>query len=381
MTIRPKWWKDEIKTAGRHHLSEKISNWILTPYHKAFKGNSIRLAQDGTSQVYPITTRKSHRLLWSLAAIVESLLILPPIVGLFTYPRKSRTKKNGKDLQTQLTKTSIEDFNLEFDAYLIKIDNAKKIPPIFVKFLEKNAQFLNETYQGKTLLQKAQDAGAKELFLTLIVAGSTIDPNKPITIGQAEYKSPLFLAVDLKNLTAVYKLLNVGANRTLQDNEGNTPLHKAASYEIDKSSDVFVRIITTLVSKECANLPNLLGETPLHIAAKCRFPYSTKTLLNYEILNPNIKNNEGLTPLMVAASKACSFAATTDVLANNRRVKKEVTDKNGKTALHYAYYWARQNNQNMSKVTILKKHIQPTQDNLGHQPEEYLDPKNTWEIS
>ncbi|MDD5406036.1 MAG: ankyrin repeat domain-containing protein [Sulfurovaceae bacterium] len=107
---------------------------------------------------------------------------------------------------------------------------------------------------------------------------------------------PLHLAVKMRQLDTVEKLLNKGADIDAQDNNGQTPLH----YAIGQNQ---TKIAKLLIAKEAdMDIKNKYGITPLHQAA---FKGDTD-IIQYMIDNGatvDVKNKQGVTPCQLAFAK------------------------------------------------------------------------------
>ncbi len=88
--------------------------------------------------------------------------------------------------------------------------------------------------------------------------------------------------------------INAGANVNAKDNDGVTPLMRAAI----ENSSVVVKMLLNAGAN--VNAENKWGQTPLFLAAKKNSPEVLRTLLEAGA-NVDTKNNNGWTPLMTAA--------------------------------------------------------------------------------
>jgi ankyrin repeat protein len=139
-------------------------------------------------------------------------------------------------------------------------------------------------------------------------------------------------------------LLSVGANPHLIQDDHSTPLH-ASCWEYDGSPELqgknqIMKDLIELFLKIGININSIDidGNTPLHIAVSGNGGSVTavSTLLSYGA-DPNIANNEGATPLMLASFDA-EFECIQVLLSSGANYK--IKDKQELSALDYAceYY-------------------------------------------
>ena len=125
-------------------------------------------------------------------------------------------------------------------------------------------------------------------------------------------------------------LLKHKANVNVQDEEGNTPLHRA-TWSLG-GSDSSMKLL--LEYNANPNIQNKRGETPLHLL---RYSAAMIPLFLEKGANLEIQDNEGFTPLLSAVKGYCS--GNTKIiellLANNANI--EAKDKEGHTPLWHAY--------------------------------------------
>lgn len=133
---------------------------------------------------------------------------------------------------------------------------------------------------------------AQYTFLNMIMKFDTGDLNRVNQFGQ----TPLHLAFNANNTTAVMKLLRRGSNPNISDQEGNTALHLAL---IRRDAHLVTLIMTNSDSQVHGWRLNKEGDAPLHIAVRNEDLASIWTLLDSGI-NPNVQDRSGRTPLMIA---------------------------------------------------------------------------------
>jgi ankyrin repeat protein len=139
------------------------------------------------------------------------------------------------------------------------------------------------------LICRASRTPRKELWEMLLEYGANIH-------GLDIYgRIPLFCAVQEDNAELVARMILLGSNITLVDENGDSPLHFAAQSHTQSG----IHIISILLQRGArADIANREGYTPLHLLAKnatdAYLPIICKLLLRNE--NFVIKNKEGETP-------------------------------------------------------------------------------------
>lgn len=112
-------------------------------------------------------------------------------------------------------------------------------------------------------------------------------------------QSPLHLAVEFCNKTFIEKLIEVEADITVQDKDGNTPLHTAILKGV--SNDILLTLISVYQNLMIdVDVYNYDGKTPLHIAVKSNNLHATKLLINCGSNVHAIERKKGYTPLHLA---------------------------------------------------------------------------------
>lgn len=234
-----------------------------------------------------------------------------------------------------------------------------------IKFLlSKNADVNKENKDHKNLLHYAIENGHPEVVPILLKSG--VDPNKKSYKGY----TPLMIAARNGDLTAMNLLLENGADSSLTNDDGETALMVAQrekkteiaatltkSTKTQSANSIVsemkkeinsdqVKILFTAVSVKnnfgqvlgllengfSPNLKNEKGETPLMIATDNEDGLMINLLLRFSA-DINAQDNEGMTALMRSVAKDL-FLSTPTLL--NKGAKKDIQDKKGRTALKIA---------------------------------------------
>jgi len=140
------------------------------------------------------------------------------------------------------------------------------------------------------------------------------------------FSTPLILATRLGQLESIKCLVDDGADINLQDSDGKTALHYAAS---DEHSDVMKELLD---NKADVNSRDKNGSTPLHYAAGNGHLIAVKTCLKYGA-DVNMVDNDNTTALHSASSHGHSDVMKE--LLDNKAVI-DARDKHLKTPLHCA---------------------------------------------
>ena len=140
-------------------------------------------------------------------------------------------------------------------------------------------------------------------------------------------------------------LIDSGANLNIKDNEGDTPLICAVIASRNDETDVVtdLDVVRALLAKGAdPDIQNEDGETALHLAASCAHDAKLAQFLIDFGADPNIKNDDGDTPLICAV--IASRNDETDVMTDldvvrdllDKGADPNIQNKDGDTALHLA---------------------------------------------
>ncbi len=154
--------------------------------------------------------------------------------------------------------------------------------------LEKGAPVNAIDKDGRTPLYLVAQYGNEHLADLLLAKGANVNA------ARWDGRTPIFGAAASNNRAVADWLLSKGAQLDIKDTHANTPLHVAAQF--NNSSEVPSWLLDHKVD---INARNDKGNTALHLAA------DTDRLAVAELLlkkgaNTSIKNNDGMTPLMLA---------------------------------------------------------------------------------
>ncbi|XP_065334532.1 uncharacterized protein LOC135935876 [Cloeon dipterum] len=178
--------------------------------------------------------------------------------------------------------------------------------------------------EGRTALQLAAESGNVDLVKLLL------ENNADLTHADKVGRTPLHLAAESGNVDLVEWLLKNNADLTQMDMKGKNAIHYAIENE---------RMLRFLNEKngDLVKQRTKYGDTTLHLALKRNGGVTEEIALwiigqvDDDVLNA--KNDSGETPLLLACRNGWCRAAE---LLLSRNVEVNVSDANGKTAMHYA---------------------------------------------
>ncbi|GAB6022300.1 hypothetical protein CHUAL_014185 [Chamberlinius hualienensis] len=116
-------------------------------------------------------------------------------------------------------------------------------------------------------------------------------------------QSPIHAAVHSGEVEGVRFCLEYGARISQQESHLSTPIHMACS----QGSLNLLKLMFELQPEEkdaAIQMPDMQGLTPLHYAAMFNHVEITRLLIN-EGADPNVLDNDGRTPILLAAERAC----------------------------------------------------------------------------
>jgi ankyrin repeat protein len=189
-------------------------------------------------------------------------------------------------------------------------------------FLERDADVLEaQNNRGSTPLHLAASKMSEKTVRLLIEKGASINlqNNKMQTaLHKASRRGHLDIA----------RLLLDQADVDLQDNHGSTPLHLAIYHMSPEAVQLF------LDRGADVTLQNGKGQAALHQALQRGDPDIIQLVLSRANVNADALDNNGSTPLHLAASEAEVLSGAQLLLKNGAKI--DLQNKKGQTALHLA---------------------------------------------
>ena len=151
-------------------------------------------------------------------------------------------------------------------------------------------------------------------------------------ISERTLRCALFSAVESNHVELLVTLLRAGVDPSChRHKDGFTPLHIAAANHLPKAAEHLIQFGGD------PNKCDLLGRTPLWMAARLGAPLLLQTLLQSPkaIAALNKSDKSGWTPLMVSSSRSHGNRQIPKLLIA-KGAKLKVTDKDGKYVTHIA---------------------------------------------
>lgn len=107
----------------------------------------------------------------------------------------------------------------------------------------------------------------------------------------------LIAYINLANIEAIEQLIADGVDVNTPDEFGSIPLHEACQRYSKEIVELLIK-----ANPDKINTANIIGVTPLHVAVQGiqRFAYPIVNLLLINGANPNVKDDQGYTPLQRA---------------------------------------------------------------------------------
>jgi ankyrin repeat protein len=142
-------------------------------------------------------------------------------------------------------------------------------------------------------------------------------------------RTALHNAINQKDDAMIAILLDSrGIDLSVQDHNGDTPLHRAAYYG---SEAIALRLLESGVG---VSTENLAGSIALHAAAASGLVNVVRRMLERETLDPNHQNKKGITPLHLAFKHNQHYVAR--ILLNSGKVDPNKEDFWGRMPLEYS---------------------------------------------
>jgi ankyrin repeat protein len=180
---------------------------------------------------------------------------------------------------------------------------------------------------GRNALHAASVYAKKTLVIDVILATNQFDINDRDEDGE----TALHHALRANNMTTARYLLEKGADPTLSDNKGITPLHVAAFHATTTEK-------ISLILKDGQvdiNSRDVNGMTPLHYAIEASNATTARYLLE-KGANPTIRDNHGRTLFHTAATYSDDSDIFDLLLAFEKKIDVDKVNESGLTALHIA---------------------------------------------
>jgi len=192
--------------------------------------------------------------------------------------------------------------------------------------IEAHSDVHTVTATGTTLLHIAMlYCSDLDLISSLLQKG--IDPNAVDADGAAA----LHIATETDWAEAVILLLQRGAHAALQDNKGQSPLHRAVASQKMNALRAFLDCCDPVIHNTLSVLPDKENLTPLSIAVRAGDIPTVQLLLRD---NPNIADESGNTALHHAAD--CLSVPVISCLLTLPDININAQNAAGDTALHIA---------------------------------------------
>ena len=283
-----------------------------TPLHCAIKTNSIDVVQFLLdNQVNLISPNEQGDLPIHLAVEDDRILILEKLLALADLPTFLNVQNNQK-----------------FTPLCLAAKNS--FAPIVKLLLDKGADFLIFDKDNSYPLHWSAAKGDFEL-VELLYTDKIKDVQDDLGC------SPLIYAVESENVKSVKFLLEKGVDRTIADEDGDTPIH----YALYNGNLEILKLVFSDVTKDNQGKG---GCTPLNLAVK----FNNLLILEFLIekgADRSIPNNAGNLPLHKAAAKN---AKAVQLLVTPETVN--VKNKKGKTPLDIA----KETTQKISEDILIK---------------------------
>lgn len=187
--------------------------------------------------------------------------------------------------------------------------------------IEKNAIVNAQDGFGSTALMLAAHMGQKDLVVTLLDAGADVN------LRASDSSTALIAAVRGERSEIVKLLLSRSANANIVENIGRTPLILAI-----ENGDI-ESITALLKNRVNVDLRDRRGETALTLATKQNNAPVVDLILNTAVVDVNVPDSLGTTPLMVAAEQGDTNTAKS-LMEKGANIEAE--DAQGRTAFFRA---------------------------------------------
>uniref|UniRef100_A0ABD2X4P1 Ankyrin repeat protein n=1 Tax=Trichogramma kaykai TaxID=54128 RepID=A0ABD2X4P1_9HYME len=205
------------------------------------------------------------------------------------YKDKPNIDTNGKPLLQRTTA-------LLHAAKIIISNNTELVSCLFKIYDRYDANYIDE--RGLTHFHIACRHDFDDIVKKFLEHG--LDPNIPVT---DEVNTSLNLTIIHERKKCFELLLRNGANPNHADHEGLTPLHRLCDKDISHDwMELFFQINDDIQRTVLVDARDNKGDTPMHTALYDEEIEKFKFLLKRRA-DPNIANEEGLTPLHIICSR------------------------------------------------------------------------------
>ena len=250
----------------------------------------------------------------------------------------------GGDLRAPITsnfpRTPSEQKNRETLRYLNgHVDDISRLSKIQQEAgLKSKLSSKEKNYQARIMLFNAIQNSD-----TLAVMEVLDTYPKIINSRDYQWQTSLHICAEHKNTLIAHYLISKDAALDFQDIAGDTPLHNAFLL----SNDIFAEMLIENGANYC--IPNNKGDTALHLAIKSGNTSLLKEMFKHTSkLKININDQEGNTPLMIAA--AIGNLSAVKILLN-AKAKTTKRNNNGESAYSIAI-----NSKNMKIAELISQH-------------------------
>ncbi|XP_035661357.1 ankyrin repeat and death domain-containing protein 1A-like isoform X1 [Branchiostoma floridae] len=205
--------------------------------------------------------------------------------------------------------------------------NAKEVPTTCLGtqgcFFRRSRRQRN-TSLSMELIEAAEE-GEVTRIQRLVKRGADVNVGDPDRQGN----SALHQAVLKGHADVVQLLLNAGSQINIKNQDGDTPLHCAASSNMQGILKLLVNYSGCSI-----NAKNYHGDTALHCSARCGHTDVARHLISLPGIQVNMKNNLGYTALHISAA-ACRCDLVNMFLEDDG-CQLDSRNKHGNTPLHEA---------------------------------------------
>lgn len=278
------------ETLGPLHYSVQLGLISILRSQAAAKGFAFQQSLQGTSALH-------------LASYIGSVSAVQVLLQEGTYPDLSSDYGTPLHLAVCQGHVDVVGMLLEAGASVDSLTPDRR-PPICValekghldmaKILLRNGACTNGTAlegRGRTARKDARIWTQHQAVSTIYL--QTIDSQLSLDGVRSEANDLLLLAVEMDYLTLLKLSLQMGANLSAVGRDGKTPIHYAAGLKDMRCLKVLSKSQHFL---SCINTPDNNGDTPLHIAASVRGDLSVCLLLQMGAKS-TLCNHQGRLPI------------------------------------------------------------------------------------